>query len=382
MSRQKALLHNKRLVGIPFFFIFLTIHLTNVPAALAAPAPVVIVNGSEVSFDVSPVIIDGRTLVPFRTICESLGVQVVWDDAAQTVTAFKPGTTVKLQIGNNTAAINGYQAELDVPARIIHDRTFVPLRFISESLQAAVEWNETANTITINFKNKDILQFQVPPALGTPQLSIEEIEKLAEEKSPENLKSQINTVYDLLQYMISAHYTVSETGETIIKEGNLVWHHNRPADSTIKYNSGNCGATSNMVNYLLKGDYDEVGFIHHTDNEGGHVYNYILQNGKYYIIDFMQYMISDYTRFTYRICELNSLQEWPESCEERYCPETKLKTVVAYTTPDNHLPVSCVKNDRYIRYPKGYEVEILYDAPNDNYDIIFIDGPLRTPIWD
>lgn len=382
MFRWKAKLHNKPFVFIIFLVIFFTIHLTDVPAAFSAATPTVFVNGSQIFFDVPPVIIEDRTLVPFRSICESLGVQVLWDENTQAVTAFKPGTTIKLQIGNNTATINGYQVLLDVPAQIVNNRTLVPLRFISESLGAVVDWNESTDAIYIDFRNKDILEFQVPPALGVPQLSKEKIEMLAEEKNPDNLKMQINTVYDLLQYMISAHYTVSEAGETTLREGNLVWHHNRPADSTIKFNAGNCGATSNMVNYLLHGDYDQVGFIHHTDNEGGHVYNYIMQNGKYYIIDFMQYMVSDYTHFSYRIYELNSLQEWPQYCAEVYCPNTKLKTVVGYTTMDNHLPVACVKNDRYIRYPKGCEIEILFDAPDDNYDIIFVDSPVRIPEWD
>lgn len=45
----------------------------------------VLLDGLPVTFDVYPVIQNGRTLVPFRAIVEALNVKATWDDAAQTV---------------------------------------------------------------------------------------------------------------------------------------------------------------------------------------------------------------------------------------------------------------------------------------------------------
>ncbi|MCL2838318.1 MAG: copper amine oxidase N-terminal domain-containing protein [Oscillospiraceae bacterium] len=48
-----------------------------------------------------------------------------------------------------TLAIGETIAGMDVPAQIINDRTFVPLRFISEFFGATVEWDEDTQTVII-----------------------------------------------------------------------------------------------------------------------------------------------------------------------------------------------------------------------------------------
>lgn len=61
------------------------------------------VDGSALQTDVPPTILSGRTLVPLRAIFEALDAQVDWDGAAQTVTATKAGTTVQVTIDDTTA---------------------------------------------------------------------------------------------------------------------------------------------------------------------------------------------------------------------------------------------------------------------------------------
>lgn len=108
----------------------------------------VFVNEQSLVFDVPPVIINDRTLVPLRAIFEALGADVLWDGETETVTATKGDVEVKLVIGGQ-ALLNGQAVELDVPARIINDRTMVPLRFVSESLGYQVSWAEATRTINI-----------------------------------------------------------------------------------------------------------------------------------------------------------------------------------------------------------------------------------------
>lgn len=110
----------------------------------------VTVNGTPVIFDQPPVIFKGRTMVPMRAIFEALGTQVNWDAEKQTVTATKGGITIMVQIGSQQATVNGAGKTLDVPAQIIKNRTMVPVRFISESLGAEVNWDAKSRTVTIN----------------------------------------------------------------------------------------------------------------------------------------------------------------------------------------------------------------------------------------
>lgn len=108
-----------------------------------------IVNGAEVYPDVPPQIIGGRTMVPLRAVAEVLGADIQWDGITQTVTATKGRTVVRLVIGQKTAYIDGQPRPLDVPAKVVDGRTLVPLRFVSESLGAQVEYYESTQTVAI-----------------------------------------------------------------------------------------------------------------------------------------------------------------------------------------------------------------------------------------
>lgn len=116
------------------------------------------IDGRELAFDVSPTIIDGRTVLPVRTIFESLGLDVKWDDATKTVTGIGNNTSVSLVIDQRVAYVNGKATSLDVPATIIDGRTMVPARFVAESTGANVGWDNVTRTVLIkkgNHQNKD-----------------------------------------------------------------------------------------------------------------------------------------------------------------------------------------------------------------------------------
>lgn len=117
-------------------------------ATIAQAAPKVLLNNSMLSFDVPPIIENGRTLVPLRTIFEALGASVRWDGETQTVIAEKADTEIKLAIGGQ-AYKNGQPVSLDVPAKIVDGRTLVPLRFVSEAMGCQVMWDDNTNTVTI-----------------------------------------------------------------------------------------------------------------------------------------------------------------------------------------------------------------------------------------
>ena len=117
---------------------------------LADQTILVKINGVEKSFDQMPVMENDRVLVPMRGIFEALGATVAWEEATETVSGQKDGTTVVLKIGDTSAQVNGQPITLDVPARLINDRTMVPIRFISESLGAKVEWDDAAQTVLVS----------------------------------------------------------------------------------------------------------------------------------------------------------------------------------------------------------------------------------------
>lgn len=101
--------------------------------------------------DVAPIIRKDRTMLPARFVAEALGAEVSWDEAARKVTIVSAdkATTIVLTIDSDKAMVNDKEVKLDSAAFIENDRTYTPIRFISESLGAKVAWDEAAQKVTI-----------------------------------------------------------------------------------------------------------------------------------------------------------------------------------------------------------------------------------------
>ena len=95
---------------------------------------------------------DGRTLVPMRFLFECLGDKVTWDEETRSVTAENKNSTVTFSLDSLTADVNGTEQTMDVPAKLIGDKTYVPLRFLSENLGYTVTWDEASNTAIVETK--------------------------------------------------------------------------------------------------------------------------------------------------------------------------------------------------------------------------------------
>lgn len=145
------------------YFLYILLTLCTAGSCLAAPAVLaeeeksitVFVDGTQVLFDVEPVTENGRTLVPMRFIFEALGASVAWDDASSTATAVKGEDTIQIAVDRTAMLKNGKKITLDVPARLIRNRTLVPVRAVSEGMGARVDWNETLRQIVIATPGKE-----------------------------------------------------------------------------------------------------------------------------------------------------------------------------------------------------------------------------------
>jgi hypothetical protein len=112
------------------------------------------VNGKFVTTDVAPVIKNSRTLVPIRFVSDAFGANVDWNDKEKKVTITFGQHSILLYIGKATAYVDGHEMQIDstnskVVPEIINNRTYVPIRFISEGFNAKVEWNDSLKQVTI-----------------------------------------------------------------------------------------------------------------------------------------------------------------------------------------------------------------------------------------
>ncbi|WP_258394497.1 copper amine oxidase N-terminal domain-containing protein [Paenibacillus sp. MDMC362] len=113
----------------------------------------VLIDGVKLYTPQAPVMIQGRVMLPMRSIFEALDASVKWNQKTKTVTATKDGTTVILKINSKTATINNKTVALDVPAKNLKGNTMVPVRFVSEALGQKIGWNSKTKTVTVKTTN-------------------------------------------------------------------------------------------------------------------------------------------------------------------------------------------------------------------------------------
>ena len=131
------------------YLLFLIISLCSIQTAAAASVKVTL-NNTPLHFDTSPVIENGRVLVPMRGILESLGYAVHWQEHTKTVLAMKDGMDISLPLDSQTVTVNNESVTIDVPAKLHNSRTFVPLRFLAEYSGANVTWDTVSSTVIIH----------------------------------------------------------------------------------------------------------------------------------------------------------------------------------------------------------------------------------------
>jgi hypothetical protein len=138
---------------IAFILVLITVVSTILTVNIfAAKIPLrVVVNGNRINFpDAQPFIDEnGRTQVPVRFVSEALGADVGWDGKTKTVTIEQGRNKITLVVGKSDYTVNGKTMEMDTTVLLLEDRTFVPVRFVSEGLGANVEWNASIRTVYI-----------------------------------------------------------------------------------------------------------------------------------------------------------------------------------------------------------------------------------------
>ena len=115
------------------------------------------INGQLIESDQPPLLIDNRTFVPIRVIAEDLGATVNYNKEDRIVTIRRDKTNILLTIGDDIARISSdaetRPALLDAPAFLRNDRTYLPLRSISELFGMEVDWDGGKRAVYIKEKS-------------------------------------------------------------------------------------------------------------------------------------------------------------------------------------------------------------------------------------
>jgi len=110
--------------------------------------------------DVAPVMREERVYIPFRAVFEALGATVSYDAAGKKVTAQRDGRTVSFVAGQAQYTTNDVTVQMDAQPFVQDGRTFVPVRFASQALGAAVGWDADTRTAIIVDRAKLLQKYQ------------------------------------------------------------------------------------------------------------------------------------------------------------------------------------------------------------------------------
>ena len=108
------------------------------------------INGDKKEIDTPAMIKDERTFVPFRALAEAFGARVDYDDETRTITAKLDGTEVVMEIGSRMYSVDGKAKFMDVAPFIENNRTMIPIRFVAEAFGIAVSPTYNADGTTAN----------------------------------------------------------------------------------------------------------------------------------------------------------------------------------------------------------------------------------------
>lgn len=111
------------------------------------------INGDFLITEVSPSIVDNRTLLPLTVVAKALNSEVDWEQRTGKINIKHGDDNIVLLVGSKEIYINGEVKMLDIAPQIVEDRAFVPLRVIAEGFGAKVQWDKEDRVVDIeNFR--------------------------------------------------------------------------------------------------------------------------------------------------------------------------------------------------------------------------------------
>ena len=114
------------------------------------------VNGKQVSLETVPFLSENRAFVPLRFLGENFDMQVMWEAKTQKITFHLFVLELNFWIGNQAIQLKiGPEFTRDIPIDaapiLVSNRTYIPLRVVSENIGAQVLYDPATRQITIHF---------------------------------------------------------------------------------------------------------------------------------------------------------------------------------------------------------------------------------------
>lgn len=111
--------------------------------------PEAFVNGQTVQLDAPATIIGDKTFVPAKFLGDTMGFKVAWNEASKKIEMQTDSSTIELDPGNNKVTINGYTEPFDGMAKIVNGRLMVKLTWVADYMGAKYNYNEELRRVEV-----------------------------------------------------------------------------------------------------------------------------------------------------------------------------------------------------------------------------------------
>lgn len=154
---------------------------------------------------------NNRVLIPLRAVSQHMGAAVNWNQEHKIITINKDDTEILLAVNFTKVRVNQLNVDLDAPPELIKSTTYVPLRFVSQTLGAEVKWNQQVKQATIKLNGKKIVINMEQPSI---KISASQTLTGARLKLLSNILNEANDVSSIKQ--IQTHFKPYFTENFII----------------------------------------------------------------------------------------------------------------------------------------------------------------------
>ncbi|WP_456287230.1 copper amine oxidase N-terminal domain-containing protein [Paenibacillus sp. AK002] len=140
---------------------------------------------------------NNRVLIPIRAVSQNLGIDVKWNQFQKTAQLTKGETVITLAVQFKRALVNHDRVDFDAPVELIQNTTYVPLRFVSQTMGADVKWDQKTKEATVILDGKQVVVKLMKPKYQVPtnqRLSDSRIARLSEKLNEASDLSKVKQV--------------------------------------------------------------------------------------------------------------------------------------------------------------------------------------------
>jgi hypothetical protein len=154
----------------------------------------IVVNGKTVEFDEQPFILNDCTMVPYNTISDALGVNIVWDKENQNAKVYYQNKDVLIctmeRYSDYAELADGERTELEVSPTVVEGRAYVPIRALCDILGYSITWDGDNRSVKID---SELLEYYEEEFNAENDTSFSMLDDRIRIKLPSDVKSETDS---------------------------------------------------------------------------------------------------------------------------------------------------------------------------------------------